>query len=212
MKNIEKLLNENSIYYKDLEYYFEIIKSTRVHLHDNPDISIESCKALIEGISKFILSSLDKAYNDKEVSAKEFREVTNLALKKLAEYDEKIDDRNFISQTLKFVKTLGEVRNARGDISHGKVSPKVESSSPQLAKFVFEMTKAILEYILSIFFEILQNLHDEEIAYEDNTSFNDWLDETHIMEGKLLYSKALFEQDYIAYCDQLESFLEDYGD
>jgi len=74
------------------------------------------------------------------------------------------------------------------------------------------MTKAILEYILSIFFEILQNLHDEEIAYEDNTSFNDWLDETHIMEGKLLYSKALFEQDYIAYCDQLESFLEDYGD
>ncbi len=209
MKNIENLLNENSIYYKDLEYYFEIIKSTRVHLNDNPDMSIESCKALIEGISKYILSTLDNAYDDKTISAKEFREVTNLALKKISEYNEKIDDRNFISQTLKFVKTLGEIRNARGDISHGKVSPKVESSSPQLSKFVFDMTKAILTYVLEIYFEILQDLHMEEIRYEDNPLFNNWIDEEHTMDGKLLYSKALFEQDNISYCDQLESFLEE---
>lgn len=211
MESVKNLIDENSIYYKNLEYYFTIINHSQKHLHESPDISIESCKSLIEGICKLILSSLDKNYNDKEISKKSFRDITNRALNEIAKYKEHIDDRSFISQTLKFVDTLSETRNARGDISHGKVSPKPEKSSPQLAVLVFDMTKAILTYILDIFFSIEKQELENIVEYKDNPDFNNMLDDEVKLGGKLKYSLALYEQDPIEYFDRLELYLEENG-
>lgn len=212
MESVKDLINENSIYYDNLEYYFSIINHSKKQLHENPDISIESCKSLIEGICKLILSSLDKSYNDSVVSKKDFKDLTNVTLKEIAKYKENIDDNNFISQCLKFVGTVGKIRNDRGDISHGKLAPKEENSSPQLAQLIFDMTKAVLTYILNIFFSIPAKQLEENLNYEKYTEFNDMLDEEIELGGKLKYSLALFEQDPISYATRLEEFTEFNGD
>ena len=104
------------------------------------------------------------------------------------------------------MKTLGEVRNNRGDISHGRLSPKEEVSTPELARLVFDMTKAFLTYILNIFFAVKRKQIAEETKYEDNEEFNNYLDEQNELEGKLSYIRALFDQDNLSYIGQFESF------
>lgn len=54
-----------------------------------------------------------------------------------------------------------------------------------------------------------------ELAYGDNADFNEYLDELNPMEGKLLYSEALFHlylEDYEiqlgSYRDMMEELLE----
>ena len=39
----------------NLEYYESLIQIIESYIHEKPDISIETCKALIESISKLIL-------------------------------------------------------------------------------------------------------------------------------------------------------------
>jgi hypothetical protein len=49
------------------------------------------------------------------------------------------------------------------------------------------------------------------VSYEDNSDFNDWLDENHPLEGRLIYSYALYELYYEDYVIQLEEFHENPG-
>lgn len=49
------------------------------------------------------------------------------------------------------------------------------------------------------------------VSYEDNTDFNDWLDDKFPLEGRLIYSKALYELYYEDYVIQLEEFRDNLG-
>ena len=80
MDSVKQLIHENSIYFKDLEYYCIIIKESEDHLNKNPDISIESCKSLIEGIAKLILSELGEK-GHKELSEKNFKTLATEAFR-----------------------------------------------------------------------------------------------------------------------------------
>ncbi len=211
MDSFKKLINENSIYFEKMEYYFAIAQEAEVNLRDNPDISIESCKSLIEGVSKYILSVLlAENYNDNTISRKKFKAIVNTMLKEVAKRRGAIDDNHFISQCLEFVGILGKTRNDRGDICHGRCSPKEEVSSPELAKLVFSMTDAVLSYILDIFFQIEDPRIKEEESYDHESlrDFNDYLDEENPLDDGISYSKAIFYQDPIAYKVKYDNFLD----
>ncbi|MDC4682027.1 abortive infection protein, partial [Acinetobacter baumannii] len=47
--------------------------------------------------------------------------------------------------------------------------------------------------------------------YEDYLEFNDYLDEQYELPNGLIYSKALFEQDYDAYSEELDNYLDAQG-
>jgi hypothetical protein len=63
------------------------------------------------------------------------------------------------------------------------------------------VTEALAFYVLDHFFR-LQLPDETEVKYEENSDFNEMLDTSNPM-GSLSFSKALFDQDNVSYCEQL---------
>lgn len=200
MKLVRALINTNNDRYKHFAYYETIITVIEQNVSTNPDICIESCKSLLEGISKTILKTLDPTTNNRALEGKDFQDVFREALTKLSAYNENIEV-DFVRRAVSLIHVLGEIRNRRGDISHGRLAPKELTSYSQFSKLVSQMTEGIAFYVLEQFFAIDLSFRDE-VKYEDNNAFNQMLDEFNPIEN-LSYSRALFDQDYVAYCEQL---------
>ena len=100
---------------------------------------------------------------------------------------------------------LGELRNARGDISHGRAVPKELESDRSLSRLAISVTEAIGRYMLASFFAI-RPAGLPVVSYEGNEAFNEFLDQRYPLQGKPLYSLALFQQFNQDYLIQLEMF------
>lgn len=200
MQLVRTLIIENNGKYEHFGYYEGIIDVIELHAVTQPDVCIEGCKSLIEGVSKSILKSLDATFNQEEVDGQNFQQLFKRALQKLAEHKDEIEI-DFIHRAVSLIQILGEIRNKRGDISHGKLAPKELFSYAQFSKLVMQMTEGIVFYVLEQFFSI-DLAYKEETKYEANATFNLWLDESNPIEN-LSYSKALFDQDNVAYFEQL---------
>lgn len=200
MQLVRTLIIENNEKYEHFGYYETIIDVIEQNAVSQPDICIESCKSLIEGVSKTILKDLDVSFNRAETDKLDFHPLFKKALHKLAEHKTEIEI-DFVSKAASLIHTLGEIRNKRGDISHGKLAPKELSSYAQFSKLVMQMTEGIVFYVLEQFFSIDLS-YKQEIKYEDNSDFNLWLDESNPI-GSLSYSRALFDQDNVSYFEEL---------
>jgi len=115
---------------------------------------------------------------------------------KLAEYDEELE-LDFINRTASLIHNFGQIRNQRGDISHGRAAPKEVYSSSQFSHLVARVTEALAFYVLDHFFRV-QVPGETAVKYEDNSDFNDMLDAVNPM-GSLSFSKALYDQDNVSY-------------
>jgi hypothetical protein len=73
MQLVRTLITENNEKYEHFVYYEAIIDVIEQNAASQPDICIEGCKSLIEGISKSILKSLDATFNQEEVDTEPFR-------------------------------------------------------------------------------------------------------------------------------------------
>lgn len=207
MKQSKGIIEENKIDFEHFDYYHKVISTIESNLEASPDISIESCKSFLEGIAKTVILKLDlsesyKAQN-KSLDKMEFMPLLKHCLTLLSQaYDE--FDEDFVRRAGGWFQRLAEMRNMAGDISHGKSAPKQHNSSVELAQFAVNMTDAIGLYILSHFFKT-----DTDMKYEDNEEFNLFLDEQFELEGKIRYSRAVYDQDYISYENQLDAYLAD---
>ena len=159
---------------------------------------------MLEGLSKFIWKQIDLSYDALVADKMDFHPVVRQAMTKLADYNEDIE-LDFVNKVNKLIVSIGEVRNKRGDISHGKLSPKEYFSDSQFSQLVMNITDNMLFYVLHSFSKVSLI---KELEYEDNPEFNEWLDEKNPL-GNLSYSKALFDQDQVAYEEELENYLED---
>jgi len=204
LKKTKEILNLLGNNYSDIEYYLVIIENIESNVQNNPDISIEACKSLIEGISKFILKILlGENYKSEQIDKSDFHSLVKYSLSKLSDHNEDIEQ-DFVNKVNKLVVSIGEIRNKRGDISHGKLSPKEYCSDCLFANLVMEVTDSLIHYILTCFSKIdLKSI----IEYQDNPDFNEWLDDSYHFEN-LSYSKALFDQDFVAYEQELLSYNE----
>ena len=66
------------------------------------------------------------------------------------------------------------------------------------------ITDNMLYYVLHSFSKVSLI---KELEYEDNLEFNEWLDNENPL-ANLSYSKALFDQDQVAYEQELENYLD----
>lgn len=205
MNELKELIDFHKKDFEHFEYYYLLIEKIENNLIKQPDITIECCKSLIEGISKTILLSLDESLNEQYI-------LKNYNLQKIIkECKSKLSENNFNFE-IEFlngfdhnIKLIGEIRTKRGDIAHGKSSPKEEESTFIFAKFIKNFTNSYLVYILESYYEI-ESLY--KLKYYDYPNFNDILDEEIELGGKLRYSLALFQQDPIEYNTRLEKFLQ----
>jgi hypothetical protein len=203
MKQTKDILKALESRYTNIDYYQTIIQKIEENVESHPDISIESCKALLEGLSKFIWKQIDLSYDALVADKMDFHPVVRQAMTKLADLNEDIE-LDFVNKVIKLIVSIGEVRNKRGDISHGKLSPKEYFSDSQFANLVMNITDNMLYYVLHSFSKVSLI---KELEYEDHPEFNEWLDNENPI-ANLSYSKALFDQDQVAYEQELENYLD----
>lgn len=200
-----KIIDLNVSKHDGFEGYYLLIEKVQKNVNINPDISIEACKSLIEWISKFILTKVDKTYSSSE--SLEMSPLLRKMLLKVWEFSKKEFDDSLIQRLASVVHRIWELRNNRWDISHGKIYPKYEESDINLSNFVVSITDELLFYVLNIFFNLDFSV-DEWIKYEDNEDFNDYLDEENnfIYIWRKRYSEALFELEPETYITELTDF------
>ena len=211
MKRCRTIIQQNITKHTHFDEYFKLLDIIEEHEINNPDICIETCKALIEGISKTILVNIDDSRNketiDKDDLPKLFSTVSSLLPQKCPDIEG-----DFVNRFGQIIKTIGEIRNRRSDISHGRMAPKFIYSSAKFASTVVNMTDSMLEYILEHYFAIpLES--NSILEYEKLSEYNDWLDDSTDFPIKTVrYSKLLFENDREEYeqrfSDEYVPFLE----
>jgi hypothetical protein len=202
MESLKQIL-ENNDEFRD--YYF-LVDKVEKHLDDMPDISIECCKSLFEGLSKNILLKLTKKFDSNHVNNMPVETVVNNMLIELSN-NLKLDDSFekeftiFKKGTIDFVKEIRTIRNTRGDISHGRNYPKLDYSSSIEAKSIVISSDIFLSKMLSYYLLIQK---PKVFNYEDYEDFNNSLDDKDYLKlTKTPYSKLLYIDDYTSWENEL---------
>ena len=181
-----------------------IIEKLERNREKHPEIAIECCKSIIEGISKTIIITLNKSISEEDIVNDNFPKIYKKASESLAEYDKKFE-LEYVSSFNRLIKHIGEIRTHRGDIAHGKPVPKSQECSIVFSNSIINFTSTLLVYILEHYFSLEKVL--EVIEYYTNEKFNKMLDESYIFPA-ICYSQALYEQDYETYLDELKNYQE----
>lgn len=226
MQRVAKLIKEYQEEFPDCAtYYLPLIGKARRNLNKHPDITIETCKALLEGISKTVLIYTKKEWDRHRIENMRFVPLVTHAMQDLRENDDVIED-EFKSHVVRFSQSLATIRNHRSDISHGRGAPKADQSTDRFANLCFRTTEAIAHYLLESYFDLRTRKPEEEeveqseegeellpggipdIDYDDNPEFNDELDASFPLDGKVLYSYALYRLYYEDYIIELEEYID----
>lgn len=206
MRTLIDLIERHSPEESDFRYYIPIIEKAERNEIEHPDITIECCASLFQGIAKTIVYRLDPPSDKPQFERESIQRQVKAAFRSLEQSDDAIE-LAFPVAIENMIRIVGELRNSRGDISHGRVVPKELQSDRSLARLVLNVSESVIRYMLASFFAI-RPAALPEIAYSQNEAFNDYLDERFPLEGKPLYSMALYQQYYEDYLIQLEAFLE----
>jgi hypothetical protein len=221
-----KIIVENAAEYPAFRYYIRLMKKAERNLNSQPDICIEICKSLIEGVAKTIILDFEPGIDRKKLNGMDVSPLTKKACQYLRQDNTVIED-EFTRRVASTVEFMGVLRNERGDISHGKSVPKTPQSDDKLSGIIFHIASGLLTYMLDSFFvtkRLVKNtvstaLREESLSqnvgadllqvdYEAFPDFNGWLDEQYPYEGKLSYSFGLYSLYYEDYLIRLQNYQE----
>lgn len=208
--------------------YYLIIDEIEDNLPENPDITIESCKSLIEGLSKKALELISDKYNSDKQLMKScegnmsilvktaFDEVYKAAIEKdlheslynIIKNKNRVDKLlqsatvEIQKNTKKAVDKIAAIRHERGDISHGRIYPKKTESELQLANSILSITDGICSFMihqLALQYRIKKE-QDKRLIYKDELNYNEWLDKQNDnLLTKIDFSRLLYENNYEKY-------------
>lgn len=223
MRQAIELIVQHAGRFPEFRYYIGLMKKAERNLSNQPDVCIEICKSLLEGVSKSIIERLDETALRAELDKLDVGAVAKQAARLLKQNDDVVED-DFITRSTSLAYALGALRNARGDVSHGKAVPKAVSSNDRLSAFSMQMAESVICYMLDAFFALPDKTTaapptDEaedaeptdlpEVSYEKNEAFNQFLDDEFPLEGKVFYSFALYQLYYEDYLIRLAEFQND---
>ena len=184
------------------EFFYVVV----TYIAEKPDIMIETCKSIIDGISKLTLYKLTQEPLSKLKSHK-FEQLFKKAL-------HAIEKRSLISFDIRLPDRQGSVArhlvgmiNEHGDICHVKISLKEQIKVSDMSEIVIGITDSIKTYMLK---KLDQIVVDDKAEYDAILEFNQWLDDLYPLDGNLKYSKALNEQVPVSYEEQFGDFSLDY--
>lgn len=206
MSKSRELIRKHHEKFPDHDYYSALMESAENYIDSNPDICIETCKSVLEGLSKTVLDKTGVEYSTRGRNPYSPAKLFKMATEELGKGTD--IDPAFLLAAQNVVIRVVELRNERGDISKGRAVPKEIESDSELARFVYEITDSVCVYFLTKFFTFDWSAY-EEIKYEDNPDYNEFLDNGIELPPPLLYSKALFEQDRVDYEQRLQNYLSD---
>lgn len=205
MEKTRSIIAQHRKRYPEFDDHEFLIKKAIANFQEFPDISVECCKSLIEGVCKDIIKHVDPSLEHAVIENFKLKRASTKALDRLFEYGCDVEG-DFVEKLVSTIETIGRIRNTRGDVSHGHIRPKLEASTSHFAQTVMDFTDTLTSYLLEIFYSIEL---EKDPAYEDNSDFNSFLDELNPMEDKLSFSLALYHQYKEDYMIQLEEYLYD---
>jgi hypothetical protein len=203
MNLTRNIIEQHIVKYEWLSEFETVIREIESNLESEPDITIESCKSLLESIGKTILIRIDPTFNEGDATNIDFGPLMKRAKERLLEKSTETED-VLMTAMVTLAVQFSVIRNKRGDISHGRALPKEKRSSVSLAKAAKTFTDGFASYLLHLFL-LLDFSYKEPIRYEDNIEFNEDLDANNPVAG-IKYSKALYDQDFVAYEEALEDY------
>lgn len=201
MDSFESIVAGFSSELPEFQYYLKHAKEIKGHEESHPDITIECCTSLLQGLSKSICYRLDPTTDRKAFEKSTIEHQVKTAFKLIGSSSDVVEIA--LPQACSTVARLaGELRNMRGDISHGKAVPKEIQSDASLARLALDVTEALSRYMLCH----LMLLTEPKVRYEDNTMLNQILDDIGDPIGSTPYSLLLFTHDFDAYVFELDKF------
>ncbi|CBN55257.1 MULTISPECIES: abortive infection family protein [Kamptonema] len=223
MESLEALVKRHIKEFPDFQYYgafAEFISAIENYHQDlHTGVSLDCCNSLLQSICKTIITQIDPSIEGKSLNKGAKSETNNLICEaaKLLQKNDDVYERDFISKLSQIGKHINELRNARGDLSHGKHIPKELLNDQDLSRLLREITESLSRYLISSFisFELEKKskedikIEEDRIRYEESPEFNEFLDEEYPLDGKLLYSQALYTLYYEDYEIRLQVFLDE---
>lgn len=216
MKKSRELISLHLSEHKWLQDLDRLLKQIDQQSNQCGDTLIECTKSFIEAIAKNIIYKLSENITHKEINKYKLNQLFGKARDLLLGHSiienimPKTDLLNFFSALNQWINFIGEMRNNVGEISHGKILPKSYSISLELAQIISQTTDR-LSYILLLLLIQIDLSYTQSYVYEDYPVFNDFLDDQYALPNSLSYSRALFEQDYDAYSEELDNYLDAQG-
>ena len=133
MLSLKELIERHSERHSEFCYYIPIIEKAERNEIEHPDIAIECCASLFQGVSKSIVHRLDSSCDRKALENLSLQQQVRAALNCLKEHDDVVEDA-FARGCENLTRAIASLRNARGDISHGRAVPKELQSDRSLAR------------------------------------------------------------------------------
>ena len=188
--------------------FLEHIQLIEESVYSNPTLCVETCKSLIEGICKTILTNKNIDYS----SSINFHILVQNTITSIINLDDTFkNDLNDLGRRIAGVAhKLGEIRNNVGFTSHGMdvLNPKLTES---ISVFAYRIADTIGGFILNCYLNNKSVSTDHRIHYKDCVSFNENFDELNFIQfGVIILSAsvALYEQDYEAYKEAYFEYIE----
>jgi len=169
---------------------------------NNPTLCVETCKSLLEGICKTILTNKNIDYSN-SIS---FSTLVQMTIISIINVDEsyRTDIVELARRIAGVAEKIGYIRNTTGFVSHGMdvLNPRLTDT---LSIFACKITDTIGGFILKCYCNNRIINIDHRIHYDDCNPFNEYFDDINPLPFGLSASLALREQDYELY---KESYLE----
>lgn len=186
--------------------HIEVIEN---NVYSNPTLCVETCKSLLEGICKTILTNKNIEYPSNIV----FNVLIQNTISSIINDDDifRTDLTELGRRIASVSQKLGEIRNNVGFVSHGMdvLNPKLTET---VSVFASKITDNIGGFILRCYYNNKTTNQDTRIHYEDCQPFNAQFDEENpISIGviALSASKVLYQEDYEAYKETYFEYLEE---
>lgn len=205
IKSLRAALGRKVFIQDDLNLYERYIKQIETNKASEPNIAFEATKSLCEAIFRHVLKHKRMKLEYAEVltrSTPTTHDLFKAVCKGLNNLD--VIDIEILGLGQKFFNDMSQIRNSVGIIAHGKDLRDV--SDLRLSTIELAIANSINNLLLILdAYEIL--LGEPEQEYEDNEQFNEYLDDENEIEG-ISYSRALYDQDLVAYKEQLDAYNE----
>ena len=202
-----KWIRDNISFIPSFSVYEKQISVIEDSVNNNPDLCVETCKSLIEGICKTILTNKGIDY----LRYEHFQGLVKVTIESLSsESDSHRDALSEVARRIASVaQKISEIRDSAGFASHGQ-DVEHASISYSLALLTYRITDVIGGFIMH-FYRTHSDKGPNRIFYQDYQSFNEYYDEQNpivIGDVYISASEALFSQDIEAYKEALFFYLE----
>ena len=192
----------------------EQVKGLELAVVENTALAFDLAKTLVESACKSIIKERGGTYDRNDDLPKLFRMVGQSVPFLPAAVSGEVGARRSLEQTLNGLSTalqgVCELRNACGFASHGSGGPRPVMEGIQ-AVLVAQAADAIVGFLYAVHRQDLSRPRTAPLQYDDNPTFNEWLDDQSepvriLSLPAYLPSEVLFNVDQEAYRDLLTEY------